>query len=325
MTISSDGDGLELTGPTVALPSPRGARAGCLCATPCGSVSRMNAPRILGSGVAALVVLIVLAIVTHDDGKKTPTGTTLPPPTAAGVLRAHVAAGNLTLDGPVRDADEKKAIEKAAGQRFGNDNVLSRLQVVATADSAAWLGDVMKALPRKGSGFHAIDIISTKKSLIVRGGVPTSGAGHALLQAVDAESGRTAIDKLEIIGEGAGGTLQKAIDEAVAGRTVSFETGSAAITKAGQNVLKALVKPLVASGTERVVVGGHTDNVGDAKANLRLSKARAHSVAVWLEKKGVAKSRLVVKGYGETKPIAPNTTEAGRSKNRRIEFTVLSG
>ncbi|HEY3613556.1 MAG TPA: OmpA family protein [Gaiellales bacterium] len=284
----------------------------------------MNAQRILGSGVAALVVLIVLAIVTHDDGTKKPTVTTLPP-TAAGVLRAHVAAGNLTLDGPVKDAGEKKDIEQAAGQRFGNDNVVSRLQVVATADSAAWLGDVMKALPRKGSGFGAIDIVSTKATLTVSGRVPTSAAGHALLQAVDAESGRTATDKLEIVGEGAGGTLQHSIDVAVNGRTVSFETGSAAITKAGQAVLKSLVKPLLTAGTERVVVGGYTDNVGDAKANLRLSSARAHSVVVWLEKKGVAKSRLVAKGYGEIKPIAPNTTAAGRSKNRRIEFTVLSG
>jgi OOP family OmpA-OmpF porin len=283
----------------------------------------MTAQRILGSGAAALIVLIVLAIVTHDDGKSKPPATL--PPTAAGVLRAHVLAGNLTLDGPVRDANEKKAIEAAAADRFGGDNVLSRLQVVPTADSAAWLADVMKALPRKGAGFGPVDIVSTKKALTVRGSVPTAGAGHALLAAVNAASGRTAADRLQIVGEGTGGTLQKSINDAVAGHTVAFETGSAAITKAGQKVLKSLVKPLVASGPERVVVGGYTDNVGDPKANLRLSKARAHSVVVWLEKHGVSNSRLIAKGYGEIKPIAPNTTDAGRRKNRRIEFTVLSG
>jgi OOP family OmpA-OmpF porin len=283
----------------------------------------MTAQRILGSGAAALIVLIVLAILTHDDGKKSPPVTTLPP-TAAGVLRAHVAAGNLTLDGPVRDANEKTDIESAAADRFGADNVLSRLQVVATADSAAWLAAVMKALPRKGAGFGPIDIISSKQTLTVEGNVPTAGAGHTLLEAVNHESGRTAVDRL-VIGEGAGGTLQKAINDAIAGRTVAFESGSAAITKSGQTVLKSLLKPLIASGTERVGVGGYTDNVGDAKANLRLSRARAHSVVVWLEKHGVSKSRLVAKGYGEIQPIAPNTSEAGRRKNRRIEFTVLSG
>ena len=284
----------------------------------------MNAQRILASGVAALIALIVLAIVTHSDGSK-PASSTTPPPTAAGVLRAHVAAGNLTLDGPVRDADEKTKIEAAAGQRFGKDNVLSRLQVVPTADSAAWLADVMRALPRSGAGFGPVDVVSTTNSLVVRGRVPTAGAGHALLQAVDKASGRTATDKLAIVGEGAGGTLQKAINDAVAGRPITFQTGSAAITKAGQKVLRSLLKPLIATGPERVVVGGYTDDVGAAKSNLSLSRARANSVVVWLEKHGVAKSRLVAKGYGESKPIAPNSTAAGRSKNRRIEFTVLSG
>jgi OOP family OmpA-OmpF porin len=118
--------------------------------------------------------------------------------------------------------------------------------------------------------------------------------------------------------------LQKRIDQAVNGRTVSFESGSAAITKAGQTVLKALVAPLKA-GTGRVVIGGYTDDVGEAKANRNLSRARANSVKVFLVKRGVADSRLIVRGYGETKPIASNKTEAGRRKNRRIEFTVLGG
>jgi outer membrane protein OmpA-like peptidoglycan-associated protein len=197
--------------------------------------------------------------------------------------------------------------------------------VQATADSASWLADVMPELPRKGSGFGSIDIVSTKKALTVTGRVPSVAAGHALLQAVDSSSGRTAVDKLSVAGEAAGGALQTKIDKAVKGRTVSFQTGSAAITKSGQAVLRSLLKPLSAAGTERVVVGGYTDNVGDAKANLRLSHARANSVVVWLTKRGVRKSRLIAKGYGEANPIAPNTTEAGRTKNRRIEFTVLSG
>ena len=119
--------------------------------------------------------------------------------------------------------------------------------------------------------------------------------------------------------------MQANIDDAVNGRTIAFTTGSAAIAKSGQTVLLALVKPLKSAGSARVVVGGYTDNVGDSKDNLKLSQARAHSVVVFLTKHGVNTRVLVAKGYGEAKPIAPNTTEAGRQKNRRIEFTVLSG
>ena len=155
--------------------------------------------------------------------------------------------------------------------------------------------------------------------------MPTAAAGNALLEGVADASGRKVTDKLEIVREGAGAVLQKNIDDAVNGRSIAFETGSAAITKAGQTVLVALVPPLKAAGTQTVVIGGYTDNVGDAKANLRLSKARANSVKVFLVKRGVNAKRLIVKGNGEAKPIAPNSTEAGRRKNRRIEFTVLGG
>jgi OOP family OmpA-OmpF porin len=124
---------------------------------------------------------------------------------------------------------------------------------------------------------------------------------------------------------GAGGLLQNRIDQAIKGRKISFNTGSAGITKAGQTVLRALAVPLKTAGTSKVVVGGYTDSVGDAKANMRLSRARANSVKVFLVKQGVSAARLIVRGYGETKPIATNNTEAGRRENRRIEFTVLGG
>ena len=285
----------------------------------------MNAQRILASGAAALLVLIVLAIATHDDSDSSGGSAATLPTVPAGTLRVHVAAGSVTLDGPVRDANEKSSIEKAAGDRFDNDNVVSNLEVQSAADSAAWLADVMPKLPRKGSGFGPVDIAVTKTAVTVSGRVPTAAAGNALLEGVADASGRKVTDKLEIVREGAGAVLQKNIDDAVNGRSIAFETGSAAITKAGQTVLVALVKPLKGAGTQTVVIGGYTDNVGDAKANLRLSKARANSVKVFLVKRGVNAKRLIVKGNGEAKPIAPNSTEAGRRKNRRIEFTVLGG
>jgi OOP family OmpA-OmpF porin len=285
----------------------------------------MSAQRILASGAAALLVLIVLAIATHDDGGSSNTPTTTLPPVAAGTLRVHVAAGNVTLDGPVKNSDEKGKIEDAAAARFGKDNVVSNLAASATAESAEWLVKVMPVLPRKGSGYGSIDVAVTKTGITVSGSVPTAAAGKTLLETVKDSSGRAVKDELEIVVAGAGGRLQKNIDEAIKGRSISFQTGSAAITKAGQTVLRALAVPLKAAGSSKVVVGGYTDSVGDASANLKLSRARANSVKVFLVKLGVRPARLIVRGYGETKPIATNNTEAGRSKNRRIEFTVLGG
>jgi OOP family OmpA-OmpF porin len=69
-----------------------------------------------------------------------------------------------------------------------------------------------------------------------------------------------------------------------------------------------------------VTIEGHTDNVGGAKYNEKLSQKRAESVKKYLvDRFGIAVSRLTAKGYGLTKPIADNKTAAGRQKNRRVE------
>lgn len=73
----------------------------------------------------------------------------------------------------------------------------------------------------------------------------------------------------------------------------------------------------------RVRIEGHTDNVGPAAYNMKLSLKRAKAVMNYLIKKGVAKDRLSAEGYGLTQPIAPNSTEEGRALNRRVELTPI--
>jgi len=74
----------------------------------------------------------------------------------------------------------------------------------------------------------------------------------------------------------------------------------------------------------KVEIQGHTDSVGPADYNLRLSQRRAEAVKRYLVEHGISPDRLVAKGYGETHPVAPNDTEENRQKNRRVEFKVLN-
>ncbi len=104
---------------------------------------------------------------------------------------------------------------------------------------------------------------------------------------------------------------------------VNFRTGSAALTPGGRTVLLRAVELLKASPTVRVEVGGHTDNVGKAKANERLSLARATTVKKTLVAAGIDASRLEVKGYGPNEPRADNKTKAGRGLNRRTELKPI--
>lgn len=86
--------------------------------------------------------------------------------------------------------------------------------------------------------------------------------------------------------------------------------------------LDKLVRALQANPGFRVEIAGHTDNVGDKRLNQALSEFRAKVVATYLTRHGIADGRITAKGYGGSRPIADNTSEAQRAQNRRVEFIV---
>ncbi|HEX5387450.1 MAG TPA: OmpA family protein [Gemmatimonadales bacterium] len=105
---------------------------------------------------------------------------------------------------------------------------------------------------------------------------------------------------------------------------VNFETNKSDLTEDSKGVLQDVAKSLQENPDVKVEVAGHTDNVGTAAYNLRLSRARAKAVRDFLVANGVPASQLTSKGYGESKPIAPNKTADGRAQNRRVELNRLN-
>lgn len=104
---------------------------------------------------------------------------------------------------------------------------------------------------------------------------------------------------------------------------VFFATNSAQLDKSSHSELNRLVLLLKANASLKIEIGGHTDNVGSAAANMKLSARRAAAVRQYLLSQGVEKKRISARGYGETKPIGDNRNEAGRRLNRRVEFGIL--
>jgi OmpA-OmpF porin, OOP family len=101
-----------------------------------------------------------------------------------------------------------------------------------------------------------------------------------------------------------------------------FATGSATLEPQSSEQLHNIAAILKAYPRTHLTIGGYTDNTGDAAQNLKLSQDRADNVTAELVRLGVAKDRLVAKGYGEEHPVGDNTTEAGRAQNRRISMLV---
>ena len=103
---------------------------------------------------------------------------------------------------------------------------------------------------------------------------------------------------------------------------VLFVTNSDKLMDGSEVELDELTRFLLSENIATVLIEGHTDNKGKASDNKLLSLKRAKAIAKYLTKKGVKPTRISTFGYGDTKPIAPNTTEQGRQRNRRTNFTI---
>jgi outer membrane protein OmpA-like peptidoglycan-associated protein len=101
---------------------------------------------------------------------------------------------------------------------------------------------------------------------------------------------------------------------------VLFDFNKSTLQPASDPVLRQILDLLKRTPALKLEIQGHTDNVGNDAYNQTLSEARAKAVVTWLTQNGVASARLTAKGYGKTRPIADNTTDAGRAKNRRVEI-----
>jgi outer membrane protein OmpA-like peptidoglycan-associated protein len=105
-------------------------------------------------------------------------------------------------------------------------------------------------------------------------------------------------------------------------KNLNFDTDKFDIKAENNEGLNKLSEVLSKQKDWKLLIEGHTDDVASAESNLKLSKNRANEVKKYLVSKGVPESMIVSEGYGETMPIEDNSTESGKAKNRRIEFTI---
>ena len=104
---------------------------------------------------------------------------------------------------------------------------------------------------------------------------------------------------------------------------VRFELNSSELTPGSSESLDKVVAAMNEYPDLRIEIQAHTDSMGEAAYNQSLSEKRAQSVRTYLVGKGIAANRMEAKGYGETRPIADNSTREGRAENRRVELKVI--
>jgi OmpA-OmpF porin, OOP family len=227
--------------------------------------------------------------------------------------------GKITLTGEVPTEAEHQSLVQAAKQNFGADNVLDRLTVNANASLPGWWANLNHALTwLKGGNFGLgqLDKIITLTGLVASDAIKaTKEADVKSMAGAD-----TQINNLITVEQPVAAVTQEvppcSNNMQVA---INFPTNSAKLTVDGKAQLSKVMQCLT-SPTE---VSGHTDDVGNDAFNQKLSKARANAVIAYIISVDATRgAMLTAVGYGESKPIADNTTEQGRAQNRRIEFTA---
>ena len=122
--------------------------------------------------------------------------------------------------------------------------------------------------------------------------------------------------EVERVGDGIKITMNESI--------VTFAFNSSDLTSVAKANLDKLTQVLIDNPDTNIYIYGHTDSVGADDYNQKLSERRANSVRSYLMSKGISSGRLFASGEGETMPVASNDTDAGRAKNRRVEFAITA-
>lgn len=113
------------------------------------------------------------------------------------------------------------------------------------------------------------------------------------------------------------------VNAALTLNNINFESNSAALKSSSRFELDRVWELMKLNPKLKIELAAHTDDVGDEDFNLKLSNERALSAFEYLSKKGIAKNRMVPKGYGEIKPMVPNDSDESRMQNRRLELRVI--
>lgn len=238
--------------------------------------------------------------------------------------------GALRLQGPIEDARMAALALAFAKARFGADNVSSTLRPRENLPEG-WSLRVL-------AGLEALSPLAEGSALVTPDRVAVEGRTGR-----EAAQGEIAARAIETLGAGATLDLAIAYDESLDplaslptpedclarvtavtdAAKVTFEPGSATISREGEPVIEAIAEILRSCPDLRLQISGYTDSQGREDTNLRLSQERAEAVLAALRSQRVPVAGFEARGFGEASPIASNETEAGREANRRIEFTLM--
>jgi OOP family OmpA-OmpF porin len=246
---------------------------------------------------------------------------------------ARVEGGRVVMEGKAPSISVQRALQRAAG---GVHRAEDKTVVASTGD---WHSRARAALPLFAE-FDSGEMVVQGRVFRIAGRAPSSALSFLrdeMNQIDDAFTVVFDVDKVppdlsEIAGIDLFSTgdrkvtaCERALNRVAGGGRIAFTRGSSEINRTSGEALDKLVAVAEACSDLRLEIQGHTDSSGGRETNLRLSRGRADAVRDYLVAQGLSPARLVAIGFGADRPVASNRTDAGRARNRRIEYRVIRG
>ena len=255
----------------------------------------------------------------------------LPPAISPYVWSAKRDLASITLSGHVPSNEVRSEIAAFARERFSGLTVRDEMKLASGAPDGM-VQAVGVAFAALGQLFEGSATLADRRVTLTGDAADKDAAAAAdELIAKRLPSGFSGTSSIRVVepppqpepepGEAA--ACQERLNTIMTGNTVLFEVNKADIRSESFALLDRIADAAQGCKGFGIEVGGHTDADGPEDYNLDLSQRRAESVVRYLVDKGVSKQRLKAVGYGETKPIASNDNDAGKARNRRIEFTII--
>lgn len=211
--------------------------------------------------------------------------------------------------------ETKQTLQQLFGEHSSNE-----LQV-GSGNPPGWR-ELSATLVQLLPAFEQVTVDMVDQELDMSGKIASGGERERLLEllAPFREQGYTL--NLHIVAADAAAMRCQQQFNTLLKQSIAFASGKNIINPGSFNLLESLAETAMFCPDELITITGHTDNRGDPATNEKLSQQRAAAVATWLIRAGVSEQRITVIGQGAKFPVADNETEAGRAKNRRIEFKV---
>ena len=251
----------------------------------------------------------------------------LPPAISPYVWGARRDGAGMALTGHVPDTETRDEVVAFAQRQFGSVPVADTMTLASGApgDLIEGIGVGLTALQNLSAGSVAL----LDRKMTVRGVADNASIRDRVVELLTAglPDGYDSIADIRVQNAGpapvAADECQSLLNDILAGNIIRFEVGSADLREESFAVLDRLLETAERCPESRIEIAGHTDADGTDEFNRRLSQSRAEAVRRYLVDGGIAGDRLTARGYGESEPIASNDTDAGKARNRRIEFNIL--